>query len=313
MKNELTKRLEEYQTKNKVTTKGALSVVLHVTRIASIEGLPLAHEGLRTREGGQVRGLSRSSIQAVLKDYGIRRILAREGGRTSRGSIGAMERYVAFLNELHAIELIDLKAVEKWWVERVKDFFASQPFILRHDLNRSFKAMLYDLFEQAKKRQKENPGTTYMGSVLQHLVGAKLELVLKDRSIQITHHGASVADAPTERAGDFVLEDVAIHVTTAPTQALIQKCQENINEGYRVIIVTTQERVPMAEGNAEIEGVVERIDILAAEQFLATNLHELSFFKNSERRATIDLLIKEYNRIVDACETDPSLHIRLGK
>jgi len=54
--------------------------------------------------------------------------------------------------------------------------------------------------------------------MLQHLVGAKLNLLLDD---PIKHHGASVADDVSGREGDFVVEDVAIHVTTSPTEALI--------------------------------------------------------------------------------------------
>ena len=70
--------------------------------------------------------------------------------------------------------------------------------------------------------------------------------------------------------------------------------------------------MPLALGNAEIEGIADRIDIWDVEQFVATNLHELSSFNDAERRITIDQLINEYNKIVDACETDPSLRIRLG-
>lgn len=37
-------------------------------------------------------------MQAVLNRHGITRVLAAEGGRTSRGSISNMREYVAFLN-----------------------------------------------------------------------------------------------------------------------------------------------------------------------------------------------------------------------
>lgn len=36
---------------------------------------------------GQVLGLGVSAVQAILSDYGINKVLAAEGGRTSRGSI----------------------------------------------------------------------------------------------------------------------------------------------------------------------------------------------------------------------------------
>ena len=54
----------------------------------------------------------------------------------------------------------------------------------------------------------------YAGAVLQHLVGAKLDCALGHGHLQ--HNSFSTADAPNERAGDFFLGDVAIHVTTSP-------------------------------------------------------------------------------------------------
>jgi hypothetical protein len=44
---------------------------------------------------------------------------------------------------------------------------------------------------------------TYVGAILQHLVGAKLDVVLGNG--KITHHGFSVADQPSERKGDFYI------------------------------------------------------------------------------------------------------------
>lgn len=313
MSNNLESLLKEFLRKNRIVSKGKLSVVLHVTRIARNKGLPLKTSELRTSGRGQVQGLSRSSIQSVLSDYGIHRVLAHEGGRTSRGSLGLMENYVAFLNKLDESGLAELETIERWWANRVTEFFASQPFVLRYDVSKSIGAMIRDLLAQARHRQEENPGTTYVGSMLQHLVGAKLELVLKDRGIPLTHHGTSVADAPTAREGDFVINKVAIHVTTAPTQALMQKCKRNLDSGFRPIVVTLHNMLPAAESNAIIEEIEGRVDILAADQFLATNLHELSGFQDAERLTTVDELIEYYNSIIASYETDPSLRISIGK
>lgn len=173
--------------------------------------------------------------------------------------------------------------------------------------------MVRDLLDQARHRQEENLGTTYVGAMLQHLVGAKLDLVLKGRGVLVAHYGASVADAPKAREGDFVIDKVAIHVTTAPGQALMQKCKQNLDSGYRPIIVTLHNMTPAAESNAALEGIEGRLDILAADQFLAANLHELSGFQDSERLSTVDDLVERYNDIVNTCETDPSLRINIGK
>jgi hypothetical protein len=312
MNPQLLTQLSQFREQHNVKHKGNLSVVLHVSRLARTEGLPLNALSLQTSHQGQVRGLGRATIQSILAEYGIQRVLAQEGGRTSRGSMGMMQDYVHFLNQLHADQLDDLPAIERWWVDRIIDYFNSQPFTLRYDVSRSLRAMIRNLLAQARQRQEENPGTTYIGTMLQHLVGAKLELVLQGRNIPIEHHGASVADAVFARDGDFVIDNVSIHVSTAPSHALMQKCQQNLTAGCRPIIVTVHDMVATAEGNARIENLEDRIDILAADQFLAANLHELSGFQDAKRPDTIHDLIAQYNRIVAAHESDPSLRIQIG-
>ena len=91
--------------------KGPISVALVVTRHGKKLGMPLDPEALLTDGGGQVMGLGKSAVQSILKDHGIDRVLAEEGGRTSRGSVGNMRKYVAFLNDLHAESPIDFNQV----------------------------------------------------------------------------------------------------------------------------------------------------------------------------------------------------------
>ena len=146
--------------------------------------------------------------------------------------------------------------------------------------------------------------------MLQHLVGAKLELVLGDG--QVEHHSASEADQAEGRAGDFSLGDVAIHVTTSPGEALIQKCRDNLNAGLRPVLVTTSARTLVAEGLADSAGIANRVDVLDIEQFLAANLHERSLFSTEKRTTTTAELIRRYNAILDKVETDPSLKIELS-
>lgn len=313
MNQALEQSLISYRLLHKINNKGALSVMLHVTRVARNEGLPLDANSLLTDEEGQVRGLSGPTVQAILREYGITKKLSSEGGRTSRGSLAKMQRYVRFLNQLYEDALADLSSIEQWWVERVIDFFASKPFILRYDVSRTLYFIIQDLLEQARKRQASNPGTTYVGAVLQHLVGAKLELALAGKNVQIIHHGASVADAPTSRAGDFLIKQIAIHVTTFPSLGLMEKCKENLATGLRPIIVTIHEHVKTAEVLTNAENIADRVEILAAEQFLATNLYELSGFGEIERNTTVERLLAVYNRLIDEHETDPSLRISIGK
>jgi hypothetical protein len=305
----LEKRLTEFRDQHNVKGKGQLAVVLHITRLAIESGLPIDPETLRTDKEGQVKGLGKGRIQNILKDHGITRVLAEEGGRTSRGSLGNASDYAAFLNTLHKKDA-DLPAIEKWWIAHVQKYFSSKPFTLKFDSSKSLRSIVSDLLAQAMKRQKDNPGTTYAGTVLQHLVGAKLDLILPEGK-KVVHHGANVADAPTARTGDFVLDDVAIHVTTTPTEALIRKCKANIEAGLRPIIVTIAESRAGVEAIAkgfEIEG---RIDVIEAEQFIATNILEWSKFAEKAQKTEIEKLIFHYNKIVEENETDPALKIQV--
>jgi hypothetical protein len=190
----LEKRLTEFRDANSLNGKGQLAVVLHITRLAVENGLPIDPETLRTDKEGQVKGLGKGRIQNILKDHGITRVLAEEGGRTSRGSLGNASDYTAFLNTLHKKGSANLSAIEKWWIARVQDYFSSKPFTLKFDPSKSLRSIVSDLLAQAIKRQKDNPGTTYAGTVLQHLVGAKLDLILPEGK-RVSHHGANVADS----------------------------------------------------------------------------------------------------------------------
>ena len=307
---DLKAQLLAYQKQKKLTSKGKLAAILFVSRLARKNGLPLDSAVLVTDSKGQVLGLGKAAVQAILKDYGIKRILAEEGGRTSRGSLGNMQEYVAFLNELQAQGLADPNLIESWWIDRVKDYFSAQPFVLKYDTSKSLRSIVHDLLAQASKRQKENPGTMYSGAVLQHLVGAKLSLVLPDEVVK--SHGFSVADAVSARAGDFLLDEVIIHVTTAPGEALMRKCLRNLEIGARPIVITTSESMAGTESLATIQGIAGRVDVLEAEQFLATNVYELSRFRTAERKITVERLIAAYNQIVEDCETDPSLRVTVG-
>lgn len=305
----LTERLHRFAKENQIESKGHLSLALVVTRQAKKRGLPLNPEKMLTRAGGQVMGLGMSAVQSILKDHGLAQVLAKEGGRTSRGNVGRMRKYVAFLNDLHAKGQVDLESVERWWIHRVREFFAGKHFVFHFDSSKSLRAAIKDLFLQAERRQAQLKGSTFVGTMLQHLVGAKLNLLL---DTPVEHHGAAVADEVSGRGGDFLIEDVVIHVTTAPTEALIRKCGQNLSNGLRPLIITTEIGCKVAEGLADQSEISDRLDIFEAEQFLAGNLYEIGKFCLKGRKATAEVLVSEYNKIIDECETNPSLKIDIG-
>ncbi len=307
----LTGRLYSFQAENNYYGKGSLSVALHITRYAIENGLPVDPQLLLTKKNGQVKGLGGGRIKRILLDHNVTRQFASEGGRTSRGSIDNMKAYSRFLNELALAGSVDLAEIEKWWVSRVVDFFASLPFELDYDTGLSFETMIARLLEKVKERQREIPGSTILGTVLQHLVGAKLELILGKNELVLQHHAAAVADTSSGRNGDFEIEDTVIHVTTSPAEALMVKCQQNLSSGLKPVVVTLFDQIGMARGNADAVGIKERLEVVSIEQFLTMNIHERSLFKQANHRTTITQIIAKYNLIIENFEQDPSLRIVL--
>lgn len=305
------KELEKFAAEMVFRGQGPMSVALVVTQHARTMGLPLDPEKLVTERGGQVLGLGKGAVQSVLKRHGIARVLAKEGGRTSRGSLGKMREYVAFLNALGTQGKVDLDAIESFWVDRVQQFFSGKPFKIKLDASRSLRTVVRDVISQAEQRQKDTHGMNYAGAVLQHLVGAKLDCALGRGHLQ--HNSFSTADAPNERAGDFFLGDVAIHVTTSPGEAVIDRCKENLDDGHRPILVTVQRGLTVAEGLASNVGLGDRIDLFEIEQFVALNLYEIAKFASEGRRLAVADLVSRYNEIVEEFETDPSLKIELRR
>ena len=302
----LAKRLSDYAGTVKLG-KGNISVFLKVTEHARNLGLPLRPNELLTAGGGQVKGAGLAAVRKILARHGIDAVLAKEGGRTSRGNLKHMHGYVDFLNHLEKDGLVDLEAIEGFWVKEARDILAAKPFQLKLDSSRGLRSVIRDLLTQAIDRQRSAPGRTDAGAVLQHLVGAKLGRVIQPGSIQ--HNSYSTADAPTARQGDFELGDTVVHVTTAPGSAVIDRCQQNLDDGFHPILITLPERVAVAAGLAEDAGIADRFDILDIEQFLVTNLYEWRRFHTGNRRETLDDIISRYNEIVDHVETDPGLQI----
>ncbi|EKQ63575.1 hypothetical protein Xlen_10880 [Xanthomonas campestris pv. leeana] len=298
--------LQEFDGDHIGLSKGSLSLVLILTRNAKSKAFPLDKAEFVTAKGGQVVGLGGSAVKKILADHGLDRILSTEGGRTSRGNMERMGAYIDTLNALHNQGALDLEDAENYWVERTQAFFDALPFTFKLDPAKSLRACVRDLLAQAVARQREVKGTMYAGAVMQHLVGAKLDYVTKGA---LEQHGFSVADAPSNRSGDFLIGDVAIHVTTAPGEALIRKCQANLSTGLRPLIVTTEDGVGGAKALSKQAGVDDRLDVIEIEQFIATNVYEWSVFDRNARPTAVKDIIERYNRIVAEVETDPSLRI----
>ncbi len=315
-KTEWQQALQSFATANRfAASRGPLCVALVVNEQAKSIPHPIDPDTLLTGQGGQVRGLGKDAVMAILgkPQHGITRVLAEEGGRTSRGSIAKMRAYVAFINARRADGMhVDLEVAEDFWVEKVRDFFAGKPFVLKLDASWSVRAAVRQLLAQASSRERNSSGTKYVGTMMQHLVGAKLSVCLGD-DIAVEHNSANASDQKPGRHGDFDIGDVAVHVTTSPSEALVRKCQENLAHEKRPLIITRPRGVTMAEGLLENAAISDRVDVIEFEQFIATNVFEIGKFRAKGRTETLLRIIDAYNDIIGDHESDPSLRIERTK
>lgn len=300
--------LKQFQKENAVRTRGSLSAAVTLTRIFKSKQFPLSSDEFITENSGQVKGLGGSIVKSILSEYGITKTLAHEGGRTSRGTLGLMDKYIAFLNPLQPTVDI-LNDIEKWWIDRIEEYFSAKPYKLNLDNSKSLKQAIAHLVDLAERRQRENPGIKYVGALYQHLVAAKLQIALKDINIDV--FGSSVSDEQNNRQADFSVNDSAIHVTTSPTEALIGKCRNNIHAGFKPLIITNKDGAVTAEVLSDTAGIKDQVEIILIDQFLITNMHEWACFDSSRRRQTMESLIAKYNVIIDKAEGDPSMRIEM--
>lgn len=260
------------------------------------------------------------AIQRILARHGIK-ATTKEGGRTSRGTVAFMKSYVELLNRLQAKaerepgvsadQLLDI--AERFWVARMAEKLAEKPLRLPMDGSRGIRHVIRDLIDQARERSRVAGGAHIHGTVLQHIVGAKLELALGPRAAAagLTHNNSNKKDDELARHGDFKVSDAVIHVTVTPSLGVVEKCRDNLTHGLRPIVSTTADGVLRGDTLVEELGLAGRVDVLDVEQFVATNVYEISDFDSSKRTITLKALADQYNRIVMEAEGDVSLTIKL--
>lgn len=129
-------------------------------------------------------------------------------------------------------------------------------------------------------------------------------------------HPGHAGDAQTGRSGDFDVDSVSYHVTANPGRDVIEKCRANAAANRQPILVVPAEQVQKAKALAEVEGIGDRVTILALEDFVAQNVIEISIQHGRDFYATLQEIIVEYNRVeynrrVAEAETDMALKIDL--
>jgi hypothetical protein len=288
----------------KGTIAAALVVLEHLKEECNLD-----LEAHRAPGGSQIKGASGQAVKKILERFGEKRPFAKEGGRTNRGGPGDIKPLLDALKKsgFDKYEVEDRKAIlddlQRILVGRVIEFHNKERIKLIYEPSKTTWQAIQSLLLQAKETGKEGP-------LAQHLVGAKLEL--RFPKIEVGNESYSTADDQLGRPGDFCIGDTAFHVTVAPMPALYQKCQKNVDDGFRVYLLVPDRTLNGARQNADLI-LPGKIAVESIESFVSQNIEELSDFSKQKLAAGFRQLIESYNIRVDACEIDKSMMIELPK
>ena len=232
-----------------------------------------------------------------------------EGGRTTRGAVTAGESLADRLNQVPELAHLNddereqlVSQLEGWLAARAIDYFNRERIKLDIAPSLSTDALIRQVLFDAQKS-----GPNKAGAVAQHLVGAKLAIRFESTEIQIENHRANAADLQTRRHGDFQINDTIFHVTLAPGSAVIAKCNENLKNGYRVVLLVPEENIEAARQLARLSEIGDRMVCISLSGFIGQNIEELGQFSSSQTRQQLRKLLNVYNQRVAEIETDPSL------
>lgn len=279
------------------------------------DAFPLEEEHYLT--SSQVKGLSGDRIKAILGRHGEDRQFTREGGRTSRRTVALARELAQVLNDsLGAGAYLESTAgdqegtrrlLQEWFVSQVRADYLDRQRIAADELdpNKPSRRAIAGLLRAAQDR-----GGYVAGAVAQHLVGAKLSLRFPDCSI--SNQSYSTADQQTDRPGDFLVGDTAIHVTMSPGDNLMSnRCRNNLQNNFRPLVLVPELRVEAARQLADNAGIGDRVAVSSVEEFVGTNIEELATFTSQGIRSGLRALLERYNQRVEAVESDPSLRIEI--
>lgn len=265
-----------------------------------------------TDRGGQIAGMGPAALRRILERHGESRVFLREGGRTNRGN------HQTVRSLLEALRDSPIQRISDEHRDSVLD--QMQAYLVRHGVQahldreriqfdysaaHAICAIVDSILGAAKSRGQD-------GHVSQHLVGAKLEIRYRDcPDIVVPNSPASAADRQTGRAGDFTLNDTAFHVTVAPAEATISRCELNIRDGLSPVLLVPDDKLAMARGLVEQAGLIKSTSVVSIQSFVGQNITEVGRYSLAGRQRELAELLRVYNRRVDEAESDRSLFIEL--
>ncbi|WP_428117536.1 DUF4928 family protein [Candidatus Poriferisodalis sp.] len=272
-------------------------------------------EEARWFTGTQVSLLGGPRISRILGRHGEHRQFASEGGRTSRGSQELARSFQDAVNASPAASEFagagdDASAdvigvLQAAMVERIQmDFFDRQRLRIEYRRHEPTRAVIQQMLDEAGNR-----GGNATGAVAQHLVGAAL--CLRHPATEIENHSYTTADEQTGRSGDFVVNEAALHVTTAPGEALMRKCARNLAHDVFPIVLTLREKTAAAEGLAGNFQIADLLIVKGIVEFVADGVDEAAEYRPGQVASRLRDLLELYNSRVASVEPDPSLKVEI--
>lgn len=292
---------------NKFPARGTIAAALVVLERLKTD-FDLNLDSHRAAKGqAQIRGLSRSAVSKILSAFDEKRPFLKEGGRTNRGTPGAVSSMLKCVEQMKLDKLGEaernaaLRNLQFSLVERVREFHGRQRLKFVFDPRKTTRQIVHEILSAAQQTGK-------LGPVAQYLVGAKLQL--RFPQTEVGNDSYSTADAPLGRKGDFLIADTAFHVTVAPMPAVYEKCKMNLDAGLRAYLLVPESAVVGARQNAELVAQ-GKIAVEAIESFVGQNVEELSTFSQKGLLTEFLKLLLTYNKRVDSAESDKSMLIEI--
>jgi len=258
--------------------------------------------------GAQIAGLSLSSLRKILNRFGESRQFPSEGGRTNRGNNRPILLLLESLSEagLEGIakreRLRALDQLQRFLVESLDGYYNLERLRFDFDLSIQPRTLIGGILQLAQRRNEAGP-------VAQHLVGAKL--AVRFPHLAVGNFPYSAADEQSGRPGDFSLGKTVFHITVAPTMGHIDRCSQNIKDGFSPLLLVVDSKLAAARALLETVGLQGKVAAESIESFIGQNLSELAEFAPAKLPDQLAQLLSEYNRRVSEVETDNALSIEL--
>jgi hypothetical protein len=121
----------------------------------------------------------------------------------------------------------------------------------------------------------------------------------------------AVDDADVQTTPAIRVEKVSYRVAAGDGKQVLPRCAEDARSGLHPVLLVRMKYRERAQWRAENEGIADSISILGIEHFLAQNIVALSTDRHQDNFMTLQSIIEEYNRRLEAVEADMSLKIEV--